>query len=313
MKYQTLGVIMHDTCNAECKICSLSCSPKSKNSLNIDRLKDFIMSCKNTSIVQVSFTGGEPFLRYEELKELIKFTVSQGFYCNVVTNAFWAYDENQATNIISELKAIGLSSINFSVDNFHIEYISKQAVFNAIKACKAYDLPVVVAMCKLKNERLGNLIDELDADYPSLNILINSCLPAGRSKQTIERERFALSPLANNLKCPYGGIVTIHPTGKIYPCCGHEVFATCLEIGDYEHLLYPDAIKKIRNNSILYILRNYGLGPFVQWFPDIACRGESEFASPCEICSNLFENDFRFMIPKVKDFIDEKCHNISLK
>ena len=78
-------------------------------------------------------------------------------------------------------------------------------------------------------------------------------------------------------------------------------------------MLYPDAIKKIRNNCILYILRNYGLEPFVQWFPDIACKGKSEFVSPCEICSNLFENDFRFMIPKVKDFINEKFHNISLK
>lgn len=313
MKYQTLGIIMHDTCNAECKMCSLSCSPKSKNSLNIDRLKEFITSCKNTSIVQVSFTGGEPFLRYEELKELIKFTVSQGFYCNVVTNAFWALDEVRANNIISELKAIGLSSINISFDNFHIEYVSKQSVINAIRACKVYDLPVVVAMCKLKDERLGNLIDELDADYPSLNVLINSCLPAGRSKQTIKREQFKLSSLDNNLKCPYGGIITIHPTGKIYACCGHEVFSTGLDIGNYERLLYPDAIKKIRNNRILYILRNYGLGPFVQWFPDLACRGEREFASPCEICSNLFENDFRFMIPKVKDFIDEKCYNTPLE
>lgn len=312
MKYQTLGVIMHDTCNAECKICSLSCGPRSQNRLNINRIKDFILSCKNTSIVQVSFTGGEPFLRYDELKELIKFTVSQGFYCNVVTNAFWAYDEKQANSIISELKELGLNSINFSFDNFHIEYIGKQAVFNAIKACKDYDLPVVVAMCKLKNDRLGNLIDELDNDYPSLNILINSCLPAGRAKQSIERDRFVLSPLANNLQCPYGGVITIHPTGKIYPCCGHEVFATCLEIGDYEHLLYPDAIKKIKNNSILYILRNYGLEPFIRWFPELASRGDNNFASPCEICSNLFENDFRFMLPKVKEFIREKYQDISL-
>mgnify|MGYP002515105874 FL=1 len=60
-------------CTASCKHCCFSCTPDSLECLSdkeIDGILDYIES--NKDVMSVSITGGEPLLRFEKVKEIIR-------------------------------------------------------------------------------------------------------------------------------------------------------------------------------------------------------------------------------------------------
>lgn len=306
MIYSTLGVILHDRCNAKCSICSLSCSPDAPNELDIDRLQEIISSCVGTTIKYVSFTGGEPFLRYKELKQLVTFTHTAGLKPSIVTNAFWATSLDESIKRLTELKDSGLERINFSCDNHHKEFIPISNINNAMLACETIELPYILAMSRLKDEKLGQIVDQFDHSISCLKLLVNACQPVGAAVENYSYSDFERPLTSFDSSCPYAGIVTIHSSGEIFPCCAHYVFQTNLNIANYSEVLMPEVLTRIKNNGLLYLLRNKGLAPFISEYPELALQNHSRFASPCEICANLFTSDFSFMDHFIKKSVTKE-------
>lgn len=78
-------------CNASCKHCCFSCSPKSSEYLNdkeLDNLVEYVLS--NDEIEVVSLTGGEALLRKDKVLEIIKLISSVGKKITLISNGYWA-------------------------------------------------------------------------------------------------------------------------------------------------------------------------------------------------------------------------------
>lgn len=308
MKYTILGIMMHRKCNARCKICSVSCSPTAKEKLDIERIKKMITSCKGTTIVNVAFTGGEPFLEYNDLCDLVSHTAKEDLSPSVVTNGFWAESYDKALEMLARLKELGLERINVSFDKYHEEYVSIDNINNIILACDNLDLPYVVSAAKIKGEKIGDLIDKFDERIISLKLMINPCQPVGNAKENFDESDF-IKPIENsNLKCPYGGIITVHFDGRIFPCCAHQVFDSRLSIGSYKDMDIPEVLRRVKNNGLLYVLRNYGLNPFKEFIDQTVYADENYISSPCEVCSELFSGEIKSKLSIVKEILTE--HNI---
>lgn len=133
-------------CTASCKHCCFSCTPDSLECLSdkeIDGILDYIES--NKDVMSVSITGGEPLLRFEKVKEIIRRCHDAQKTVSLVTNGFLGKNLETAMSITKELKKCGLDIMTLSYDDYHKEYIPPQYISNA---GKYYEVPVNESNCK---------------------------------------------------------------------------------------------------------------------------------------------------------------------
>ena len=65
-------ISLTNKCNLNCKHCSTKCSPKGKEILSKEKIKNIIANLKQLKPKIVIFTGGEPLIR-DDLEEILKF------------------------------------------------------------------------------------------------------------------------------------------------------------------------------------------------------------------------------------------------
>lgn len=309
MKYTTLGIALFRKCNANCDVCCFESSPSCTEHLNVDLIKKFIDSAAgDKDLKSVSFTGGEPFLEYDLLLELVGYAASKGFNANLISNCFWAKSEEIAFEKIQELKKAGLKRMNVSFDQFHNEYIPAKNVGNVLRACRRLEIPVVLGMIKISSTDIGCLINQLDNSILDSALMVYPALPVGGAKKTLSENDYIKYPLGEtSLNCQYNGNIVVGFDGKIRPCCNQCVVGTELIIGDYEKDDYRKVLQNAKNNGLLFLLRNFGLGKFIDYAKQVLkLELPDEVVSPCEICELLFckENLDKFY-PFVKEEIEK--------
>jgi MoaA/NifB/PqqE/SkfB family radical SAM enzyme len=90
----------------------------------------------------ISITGGEPFLYYKDLLEIIKTANSYKFNVTCGTNGFWAKTEEIAGQKLDELISAGLNYLSISVDAFHSKYVPIENIRNILRAARERDISV---------------------------------------------------------------------------------------------------------------------------------------------------------------------------
>ena len=61
------------------------------NSLDLNRVREYIESASKIDYIKtIAFTGGEPFVIYDDLRDLIKLSSSYGKRVTTITNGYWA-------------------------------------------------------------------------------------------------------------------------------------------------------------------------------------------------------------------------------
>ncbi len=289
MLYRNLAITLTRKCNASCDICCFSSSPSCNECLDEEAVKKFISSCADVPEIKfIAFTGGEPFLDYELLLRLVKFSSSIVKKSTVITNCFWAKDLHIAYERLAELKQAGVVRVNLSYDRYHSKFIPSANVRNVIEACNGLSLPVQIGLVCLKGERIGSLIDELMDE--GLNVIFQTvpCLPVGAARKNIDEDLFLKKELRSPLPCLYDGNLVVSYDGKIYPCCSQMVLDTALCVGDYRNDSVRDVLKRVKNNGILYLLRNRGVDFFLDEAKRLGIDVPDKIVNQCELCSILF-------------------------
>ena len=118
-------------CNLRCKICSTREEhPNIKEELTLQELKKVVLDIGEWGGINVSFAGGEPLIRKNDLIELIKIAKSKGLETYVTSNGTFITQK-----VASELVKSGLDNIQISLDGATPEtndYIRGRGVFNLI-------------------------------------------------------------------------------------------------------------------------------------------------------------------------------------
>ncbi|MDD5132822.1 MAG: radical SAM protein [Candidatus Nanoarchaeia archaeon] len=128
-----------DKCNQNCSFCCIS--KGDTETLELEHIKKTINNAIPLGLKEVSFTGGEPFLKFKELKELISYVKSKGLETGVLTNATLVTDEN-----LNELSGLdwarisieGLQEINDSMRGKG----TYEKVIEGIKKFKKMKVPI---------------------------------------------------------------------------------------------------------------------------------------------------------------------------
>ncbi|HAU87748.1 MAG TPA: hypothetical protein DCW90_20355 [Lachnospiraceae bacterium] len=312
MRYKTIGIALCKKCNAECSMCCISATPKSEEKLELCLVKKYLDDVENIeSISTIGITGGEVFLFYDELKELILYIREKGKFATVVTNGFWATDYIHTFSRLQDLKQCGLNGITISYDTFHEEYVSVEKVRNILQVSKILKIPAVIQTIIIKGSCNQRWINELSDDLQDVKISFTGCYQVGRAKERIKQESIIRNTEVGGLYCRKNGEYSVTSDGSIWPCCSPYITETALKLGSIsDEINVSKTLKKIRKNMILFMLRNYGFDFFI----DIAEKElhmelPDKVASSCELCALLFrEETIHLFIPYIHKFLRREKH-----
>lgn len=140
-----------DRCNATCPQCDMriNLTTKKRHKLKPEIIKKIIDTSAEKNIKAISFTGGEPFLYFEELLEAIKYAEEKGIeYIRTGTNGFLFkeyWDKNFEKNIeeiASKMADTKLRNFWISIDSYVPELHEKMRGLKGVIAGIEKALPI---------------------------------------------------------------------------------------------------------------------------------------------------------------------------
>ena len=150
----SLTIELTKLCNEKCIHCYLPDEVKENGkSLNSDFIKKVLDEASEMGLLQVTFTGGEPFL-HPQIKDILQYARKKDLMISILSNLTLINKEN-----ISLLKKINPSIIQvslYSMDAKTHDYITQlsgsfEKTINAIKLLLKNDIPVSISCPVTKN------------------------------------------------------------------------------------------------------------------------------------------------------------------
>jgi Radical SAM superfamily/4Fe-4S single cluster domain len=287
-----LALVITARCNAACGHCSTGCSPYRKEALGkteIIRLMDDASRIDDGEALQFHLTGGEPFLNFPLLLEVVAHGSSLKAGVSCVTNAYWAKTAEVAKEKLAALKDAGLTSLAVSVSRFHERYVPRRNARLALEAARDLKL-----LTELKGAIIMSDLDqggllaiwkrELDAD----EVNITPVIPYLREGSTLPDSEFYRRPGLPKLKCP-GAITCVEADGAVMSCCGQSPQTGFLAIGDVRQDSLATLHERFVGSPKQRILREMGPIAFANQAIAAGLKGllRDSYAGPCDLCVHI--------------------------
>jgi MoaA/NifB/PqqE/SkfB family radical SAM enzyme len=138
--WRNAGLLLTYKCDASCEFCYYNCSPKQGGLMSVETAINCRRSLNELAgdNVKIHITGGEPFLYWDRLTEILREVKKQnlGPVDMIETNGFWATDEKIIKNRLNTLNELGMNRLKISCDPFHQEYVDIEPVRQLAKIAK---------------------------------------------------------------------------------------------------------------------------------------------------------------------------------
>jgi MoaA/NifB/PqqE/SkfB family radical SAM enzyme len=125
--WTSAGLMLTYKCNAACEFCYYHCSPQKGGLMPVETALAVWRSLKVLAgeRAKIHLTGGEPFLCWEHLVDILEEGGGQGLgqVDLIETNGFWATSDSLVQDHLQCLKSLGVQRLKVSVDPFHQEYV----------------------------------------------------------------------------------------------------------------------------------------------------------------------------------------------
>lgn len=120
MNLTGLHILLTYQCTQECDHCFVWGSPWQSGVFTVERLDQVFQQAQQVSTInEIYFEGGEPFLYYPLLLHGVRAAASLGYTTGIVSNAYWATALEDACAWLKPLQEAGLQRLEVSSDLFH--------------------------------------------------------------------------------------------------------------------------------------------------------------------------------------------------
>jgi hypothetical protein len=130
--WRSAGLLLTYKCNCACEFCYYNCGPDKGGLMPVDTAIGAWQSLKTLvgDSAKIHITGGEPFLYWEHLKEVLQAAMKQklGKVDLIETDGFWATTEKIVKQRLKRLDELGMFRLKISTDPFHQEYVDIEPV-----------------------------------------------------------------------------------------------------------------------------------------------------------------------------------------
>jgi hypothetical protein len=287
-----LGIILTARCNASCTHCSKNYGPYRKEALSratILRLMDEAAAIRDGDPLTFDLTGGEPFLDFELLLDVVAHGANLDAQISCVTNAYWAVTNEIAEEKLTKLLKAGLTSLSVSVSRFHQRFVplrrARRALDIATRLGIATELKGAVTTPDLEaGGALSEWKESLDAD----KINIFPVLPRLREGATLPEDQYYREPGLPKQRCP-GEVVCVYTDGIARSCCGPGVSGPFLALGDTKLTPLAEINRRFLQRGKQRLLREQGPIYFANHAiaAGLSYRLRDAYAGPCDLCSHI--------------------------
>lgn len=131
------GVITNYYCSSQCGHCLYSSSPRwEKKYLEPGLAREIFGTIRRMGCRSVHIGGGEPFLNFGGLKDVLRAAQAEGVDIEYVeTNSSWYKDSGQAREMLLQLPGLGAGTLLISISPFHNEHIPFAKVKGVMDVC----------------------------------------------------------------------------------------------------------------------------------------------------------------------------------
>jgi len=274
MKITGLHFLLTYQCNYECDHCFVWGSPRQSGTMTLYQVREILQQAHDIpSMEWIYFEGGEPFLYYAVLVQVVREAAEMGFKVGLVSNSYWATAEDDAELWLKPF--IGLvQDLSVSSDLYHYDETISQQVKFASAAAEKLRIPIGV-ICVAQPEDI-----DAAAAVGQLPLGESSVMYHGRAAEQLA-PRAAKYPWTQFTECPYEnlrdpGRLHVDPFGYLHICQGITIgnlFQTPL----HEICEYYDPDSHPITNPLL------GGGP-VALVNHYDLPHQEAYADACELC-----------------------------
>ncbi|HEY3489168.1 MAG TPA: radical SAM protein [Candidatus Deferrimicrobiaceae bacterium] len=296
-------------CNYECRHCISDCGPARRETMSFDEARRWIdeaAECLGPS--QIGYTGGEPFLLYEQLRKLIEYGRQRhGIAGGVVTNCYWAGNAISAGRRIRELHAAGLRNIVVSLDDHHLEFVSPEQVKRVVHAALGLGISVCVNTVvtrtgSIRKNDVPRLLGLSPADIARGAVMLKEFGPLkiGRAAREIAPAEYIETDQADHFDGACGFVTkipTVTPDGSVFACCcfGNSAGNPADRIGycgDAREGGLRRVLSVMEDNLLFRLFAECGPYRVLQLAmassPWLSTHGR--YLSNCDVCVELYHN-----------------------
>ncbi|HEY9103650.1 radical SAM protein [Chitinimonas sp.] len=241
---------------------------------------------RHGEINRLSFTGGEPFLRFDAMLELARFGAQADLKFGIVTNARWAKSAEKAHQRLAQLAEHGLDVLVISHDEFHEAFVPDEAIAHLLNAAEQLgvatqfyvsrnDTTPIPLIQQCLSERFGVAGDQ---------VLVRDVVPLGHGA-ALPISTLARSYFEQDRECPVRNEYNLWPDGEMLPCCSAGTHIG-LSLGNLQHDSIDTLVARRRQSRLLGMLHRHDMAELVLRLPEpIGTRLASQnYVSACHLC-----------------------------
>lgn len=235
MYNKSVSINLDSKCNASCDHCCFSCSPFSSVKMEDSYIRTTVLEfAKNSEIDLISFTGGEIFLNYSFLEELLMITKNYNKKVTLISNGFWGSSRKLVRKYFSDFMKYNVVALTISYDEYHEPFVKVNSVKRIFEYSRYYpNVEVSLNMAVTKNKMSNIILSDLGSSILGKKITKFPMISVGAAKDKINEKDihnfYNIKKDKNMLYCP-GYEIVYHHDGEIYPCCSPAIFETQLSL-----------------------------------------------------------------------------------
>ena len=295
--WRSAGLLLTYKCNCACEFCYYNCGPDKNGLMSVDTAISAWRSLKILAgdSAKIHITGGEPFLYWDRLQEILEEAGNQNFgkVDLIETNGFWAADEKIARERLKRLDELGMHRFKISTDPFHQEYVDIKMIRRLagiaieilgpervlVRWQKYLDEPTEMKGLS-PAEREKKYISTMK-DYP--------CRFTGRAAGKLAElaasmpvEKLASVNCKSDLLAAKG--VHIDPFGNVFSgTCSGIIFGNVnrTKLEDIWKQFHPDV------NKFINTLFNFGPFGLIKEADSLGYKRRTVYAGKCHLCTSI--------------------------
>ena len=216
-----LHLLLTYQCNYECDHCFVWGSPSQSGTMTVEIIEHILAEAEALGTVKwIYFEGGEAFLYYQVLRSGIRKAKERGFNVGIVTNAYWATADTDATEWLRPL-AGSIDDLSISSDVYHGSHEGPNFPEIARRAAQQLGIPVeFIAIAEPEGSDVPSAHGEMPVGDSELLYRGRAAELLASRVDTRRWERFSECPW-EDLRHP--GRVHVDPFGNLHICQGISI------------------------------------------------------------------------------------------
>jgi hypothetical protein len=274
MKLTGIHLLLTYQCTNECDHCFVWGSPRQRGTMTTAFIGDVLGQAREMGTVKwIYFEGGEPFLYYAALLEGARLAAEAGFEVGLVTNAYWATDEEDALRCLRPFSGL-IRDFSVSSDLYHGDEMISRRARTALEAARQLEIPADTISIAQPDEAAAR------ASKGQVPLGTSAVMYKGRAAETLAGRAPRLS-WSGLTRCPHE---ELREPGRVH-----------LDSEGHLHVCQGISIGKLGPASLAQICDAYDpdahpiIGPLLRGGPAELVSGhglphESGYADACHLC-----------------------------